>query len=210
MDVKDELIQIFPTPLVICRYPRSYEKELEWIEKQDCQKSSQPGKESFNRQSVDTFILDNPELKKIRTFIETKLYQFVTKVMLSTDTLAITQSWVNRSGKGESHHGHMHPNSIISGVWYPIIDETLPPIQFQRRDPPQIMLQSDKFNNINSETYFLPLKAGELILFPSNLRHSVPANKYDKERVSLSFNTWPKGSMGSIDRLTYLPFDRLI
>ena len=130
--------------------------------------------------------------------------------MLSTDTLAITQSWVNRSGKGESHHGHMHPNSIISGVWYPIIDETLPPIQFQRRDPPQIMLQSDKFNNINSETYFLPLKAGELILFPSNLRHSVPANKYDKERVSLSFNTWPKGSMGSIDRLTYLPFDRLI
>ena len=56
----------------------------------------------------------------------------------------------------------------------------------------------------------LPMKAGELILFPSNLPHSVPINASDKERISLSFNTWTKGNIGSIEHLTYLPFDRLL
>ena len=55
----------------------------------------------------------------------------------------------------------------------------------------------------------LPMKAGELILFTSNLPHAVPHNPYDEERISLSFNTWAKGNMGDITSLTYLPFDRL-
>ena len=56
----------------------------------------------------------------------------------------------------------------------------------------------------------LPMKRGELILFPSNLSHSVPINQSDEERISLSFNTWPKGNMGDIKSLTYLPLDRCV
>ena len=36
----------------------------------------------------------------------------------------------------------------------------------------------------------LPMKRGELILFPSNLQHSVPVNNSEEERISLSFNSW--------------------
>jgi hypothetical protein len=32
----------------------------------------------------------------------------------------------------------------------------------------------------------------------------------EEERISLSFNTWPKGNMGDISSLTYLPLDRCI
>jgi len=56
----------------------------------------------------------------------------------------------------------------------------------------------------------LPMKRGELILFPSNLTHSVPLNQFEEERISLSFNTWPKGNMGDINSLTYLPLDRCV
>ena len=56
----------------------------------------------------------------------------------------------------------------------------------------------------------LPMKRGELILFPSNLTHSVPTNLGEEERISLSFNTWPKGNMGDIKSLTYLPLDRCV
>ena len=57
----------------------------------------------------------------------------------------------------------------------------------------------------------LPMKRGELILFPSNLTHSVPVNQSDEERISLSFNSWtPKGNMGDIKSLTYLPLDRCV
>ena len=30
----------------------------------------------------------------------------------------LTESWVNKSEKGESHQMHTHPNSIISGSFY--------------------------------------------------------------------------------------------
>ena len=204
----DELINLFPIPLSVCPYGRDYSKELEWIKKQEFREPSNIS--TTNKQSTDTFILDNPELKKIRTFIETKLNTFVSKVYGSADKLVITQSWLNKNGKGESHHEHVHPNSMISGVWYPQIHEKLPPIQFKNSTQRDISLGIKNYNLYNSATFLLPLKRGELVLFPSNLNHSVPSNQSTEERISLSFNTWPKGNMGSISSLTYLPLNRLV
>jgi len=210
----DELMQLFPTPLLICPYPVDYSKELEWIHKCDCRKENKGGDagnvQHYNRQSEDTFVLDRPELANVRAFIEAKLHEYVTTIFASTDKLVITQSWLNKSKKGESHHEHVHPNSMISGVWYPQIHEQLPPIQFRSRHQRDVALQTEKYNTFNSATFMLPMKRGELILFPSNLTHSVPANQSDEERISLSFNTWPKGNMGDKQSLTYLPLDRCV
>ena len=209
----DELMQLFPTPVLICPYPVDYTKELEWIRNAECRKENSGGdpnsqKIHYNRQSEDTFVLDRPELSNIRAFIEAKLHEFVTKIYASTDKLVITQSWLNKSKKGESHHEHVHPNSMISGVWYPQIHEQMPPIQFRSRNQRDVSLQTEQYNTFNSATFMLPMKRGELILFPSNLTHSVPTNVGEEERISLSFNTWPKGNMGDIKSLTYLPLDR--
>ena len=46
--------------------------------------------------------------------------------------------------------------------------------------------------------------SGELVLFPSYLRHMVPVNKSDKERISISFNTFVKDKLGSENDLTEL------
>ena len=215
----DELLQLFPIPVMICPYPTDYTKELEWI------KNCETGKENkggggiysdgvgythYNRQSEDTFVLDKPELANVRAFIEAKLHKFVTEIMASTDKLVITQSWLNKNKKGESHHEHVHPNSMVSGVWYPQIHEQLPPIQFRSKHQRDVSLQTEKYNTFNSATFMLPMKRGELILFPSNLTHSVPVNNKEEERISLSFNSWPKGSMGDIKSLTYLPLDRCV
>ena len=210
----DELMQLFPTPVLICPYPVDYTRELEWIRNCECRKENQGGNDGsgqkihYNRQSEDTFVLDRPELANIRAFIEAKLHEFVTKIYASTDKLVITQSWLNKSKKGESHHEHVHPNSMVSGVWYPQIHEQMPPIQFRSRTQRDVSLQTEQYNTFNSATFMLPMKRGELILFPSNLTHSVPTNVGEEERISLSFNTWPKGNMGDIKSLTYLPLDR--
>ena len=211
----DELMQLFPTPVLICPYPVDYTRELEWINNQECRKENSGGdpngqKIHYNRQSEDTFVLDRPELSNIRAFIEAKLHEFVTKIYASTDKLVITQSWLNKSKKGESHHEHVHPNSMVSGVWYPQIHEQMPPIQFRSRNQRDVSLQTNQYNTFNSATFLLPMKKGELILFPSNLTHSVPTNVGEEERISLSFNTWPKGNMGDIKSLTYLPLDRCV
>ena len=206
MPQNDELISLFPIPLLVCAYQWDYSEELKWIRSVE---SWRENKDSYNRQSTDTFILDHPELKKIRTFIETKLNTFVSQTLGSEDKLAITQSWLNKNEKGESHHEHVHPNSMISGVWYPVIHDKLPPIQFRNRAQRDVELSTERYNTFNSATFMLPLNPGELILFPSNLTHSVQPNPFDEERISLSFNTWVKGNIGKIASLTYLPFDRL-
>ena len=211
---QDELLSLFPTPVLIAQYPIPYERELEYIQNLPCRRENKGGdagsKIHYNRQSEDTFVLDNPELSNVKEFIKSKIYKFAREIMLSKDEVVITQSWINKSGKGESHHEHVHPNSMISGVWYPVINEQLPPIQFRSRGQRDISLSNDKYNNFNSATFLLPMKMGELIIFPSNLTHSVPANQSDTERISLSFNTWVKGSLGDINSLTYLPLDRCV
>ena len=209
----DELISLFPIPLMVCPYGRDYSEELKWIRSVDSWRENKSGEGGqnlrYNTQSTDTFILDHPELKKIRTFIETKLNKLVSQIYGAEDKLTITQSWLNKNRKGESHHEHVHHNSIISGVWYPVIHDKLPPIQFRNRVQREVELSTERFNTFNSATFTLPLNPGELILFPSNLTHSVQPNLGDEERMSLSFNTWVKGNMGTIAALTYLPFDRL-
>ena len=210
----DELLQLFPIPVMICPYPTDYSKELEWIKNAETRKENKGdgsgGYTHYNRQSEDTFVLDRPELANIRAFIELKIQKFATEIMASSDKLIITQSWLNKNKKGESHHEHVHPNSMVSGVWYPQIHESLPPIQFRHRNQRDVTLSTEKYNTFNSATFQLPMKRGELILFPSNLQHSVPVNQSDEERISLSFNTWPKGNMGDIKSLTYLPLDRCV
>ena len=213
----DELLQLFPTPVLIANYPSDYSKELQWIRELECNRINGGEIEGIdwksshgNRQSDDTFVLDKPELKKIRKFIDIKVNKYVKDILGSSDQLMITQSWVNKTTKGESHHEHGHPNSLVSGVWYPVIHDKLPPIQFKTPMQRDVSLKVSKFNTFNGATFLLPLNKGELILFPSNLSHSVPSNQSDEERISLSFNTWCINNLGDIESLTYLPLDRLM
>ena len=216
-----ETISLFPTPLSIYQCPFDFTKELNWIKKQKSRNNSHQEEsikdgnliheeKLYNKQSENTFLLDDPIMKNVRKFIEEQLKKYNKEIIGSSNELVITQSWFNKNSRGMQHHEHTHPNSIISGVWYPQIDESLPPIKFKSREQPTITGTIENYNHFNSATFMLPLRNGELILFPSNLSHSVPINQSDKERISLSFNTWAKGSLGNIEHLTYLPLDRCV
>lgn len=208
---KPELLQLFPTPVLIVKYEDNFEDELKFIKNLDYdRKNTNDDNELLNRQSTNTFLLEQKELSKIKTFIEECLRFYSEKVFEYSQEFVITQSWANKNEKGQSHHEHVHPNSIISGVFYFQIDERLPPIEFKKDNQNQFSLNIRNFNNFNSHKFLLPLNSGELILFPSTLTHSVPANKSDQERISLSFNTFAKNNIGMIDNLTYLPIDKCI
>ena len=64
----DELLQLFPIPILICPYPTDYTKELEWIKNCETRKENKGGDGQnythYNRQSEDTFVLDKPETSK--------------------------------------------------------------------------------------------------------------------------------------------------
>jgi len=158
-----------------------------------------------NTTSKDRFVLRNKALKNLRKFIDDSVSQYFSETIApSKDTsLYVTQSWINYTQKGQWHHAHEHPNSIISGVFY-IQSDDQDKIYFEKNRYEQISFPTEKFNVYNSKTWWLEATQGRLILFPSCLRHSVNVVETDHTRVSLSFNTFAKGLIGSEENLTAL------
>ena len=144
------------------------------------------------------------ELSKIKDFIYESLNKFTKNILQTKQRLVITQAWTNRNPPHSKHHEHVHPNSIISGVFYFRQSKTLPPIQLSKSIQESFKLNPEKYNSLNSETFLLPMVDGELVLFPSSLRHSVPINRGNETRYSMSFNTFCIDELGTMDSLTHL------
>tara|TARA_R100001440_G_scaffold31322_1_gene49743 strand:+ start:1148 stop:1774 length:627 start_codon:yes stop_codon:yes gene_type:complete len=204
--MKEELLQLFPTPLLIVPYEEPIDKELAYLKTISYREQQQNG----NYRSDDSYLLRKEELKNIKNFLGEVVDKFTKNVLNSKQRLVITQCWANRNPKGSKHHEHVHPNSIISGVMYFQINEKSPPIQFAKTNQDAIKLDPEKYNHVNSESFLLPCKPGELILFPSSLRHSVPINKGDEDRISMSFNTFSIDALGSEQALTHLDIRRMM
>ena len=204
--MKEELLQIFPTPLLIIPYEESIDEELAYLKTISYREQQQNG----NYRSDDSYLLRQEKLKNIKNFLGESVNKFTTDVLQSKQRLIITQCWANRNPKGSKHHEHVHPNSIISGVMYFQINEKLPPINFSKTIQGGIKLDPIKYNHVNSESFMLPCKPGELILFPSSLKHSVPTNQGDEDRISISFNTFSIDILGSEQSLTHLDIRRLM
>jgi len=205
MKEKDELLQIFPIPVLITKYESSIEEEFKFIEKLRYIEQ----KENENFKSDDTYLLKHKELSKIKDFIYESLNKYTQKILNTKQRLVVTQAWTNRNPPNSKHHEHVHPNSIISGVFYFRQTKTLPPIQFNKSIQDGVKLNPEKYNTFNAETFLLPMTDGELVLFPSSLRHSVPLNKGNEERYSMSFNTFCIDELGSTDSLTHLNIKEL-
>jgi uncharacterized protein (TIGR02466 family) len=184
--MKEELLQLFPTPLLIVPYEQSIDEELAYLKTISYREQKSNG----NYRSDDSYLLRNEKFKHIKNFLGEAVNKFTTNVLNTKQRLVITQCWANRNPKGSKHHEHVHPNSIVSGVMYFQINEKLPPIQFSKDRQDGVKLDPEKYNHINSESFMLPCKSGELILFPSSLKHSVPINQGEEDRISISFNTF--------------------
>jgi uncharacterized protein (TIGR02466 family) len=99
--------------------------------------------------------------------------------------------WVNVMPEGGSHTSHIHPNSVISGTYYVAVPEGAGPIVyedprlgFMMAAPPRLSKLPQQFK---SHVSFRP-ETGTLMLWESWLRHEVPLNRAEGNRISVSFN----------------------
>ena len=166
---------------------------------------------SDNKISNDSYILDKdfPELKK---FFETSIATYVETVVVGDEydhdelNFQITQSWLNLTEPGHNHHHHTHANSFISGVFYVKANAQTDNITFSNNlfAFDSIQIEAKKYNQFNSERWKLPVETGRLLLFPSSTPHGVEHTTGDEDRISLSFNVFPFGIIGSKNDLTEL------
>ena len=116
----------------------------------------------------------------------------------------ITESWLNFTEKGETHHRHNHPNSFISGVYYVSADENLDRINFVNDRKGALEIVPKEYNDWNCTSYYFGIKSQDIILFPSAIEHFVNPVESTKTRISLAFNSFLKGELGSTNNATYL------
>jgi uncharacterized protein (TIGR02466 family) len=205
--VNDYIINgIFPCPVYIVKRDSNLslkeEKEIEKIIKEGMYRNT-------GNSSSDNSYIFNSKLKKIKQFCEQQLKIYVEQVINPKEEFDfyITQSWLNINKPGEYHHNHSHPNSIISGVFY-ISTEEDDKITFT--DPNHstrevLKFKPKEYNIWNSTNWFFPTITNELILFPSWLNHKVePNEKATTDRISISFNTFVRGTLGNRKSLTEL------
>ena len=189
---------IFPTPVYITEIDREFTKqELNFVKEQKKHCSKNTG----NINTKDNYILNRKEFKNIKKFLNKHCKNYLDTVICPKNNLElyITQSWLNYTEADQYHHKHEHPNSVISGVLYFDSDIKNDKILFSKSTEQQIkpIIDNTKFNLSNSETWFFPVETGRLIMFPSSTIHSVEIKKGKNTRISLAFNTFYKGTIGS-------------
>lgn len=196
-----KLDNLFPTPIATFDLGRELtKKELEFIMTQERITTS------VNQKSVNNYLLDNPILKNLKKTIEECLniyYKDVYNFKTDNAQVYVTQSWSNYASKGQRHHRHAHPNSFFSGVLYINVDLN-DLISFTNPNKFHFYNDIDRFNQYNVESVVYHVKPNTIILFPSTLEHEVPPTTVEHDRVSLAFNSFIKGTMGTSLSLTEL------
>ena len=197
---------VFPIPVYMTHIDRPFTKqELKFVEDQ----KNHCNKNTGNINTKDSYILNKKQFKNIKKFLDKCCEDYLNKLICPKDNikLYITQSWLNYTEENQFHHKHEHPNSVISGVLYFNSDRNNDIIKFftsVRYEQIKPEIDKSKYNLWNSSSWYFPVETGQLVMFPSSTTHQGDVKKGTNTRISLAFNTFYKGSLGSNDSLTEL------
>lgn len=105
--------------------------------------------------------------------------------------LKLEDIWINILPEGGTHSSHIHPHSVISGTTYVSMPDGASAIKFEDPRLPMMMAaparKKDAREGLRQFIYVAP-QVGDVLLWESWLRHEVPLNTAEDERISVSFN----------------------
>ena len=110
---------------------------------------------------------------------------------LENRKLVLEDIWINILPQGGIHTSHIHPHSVISGTTYVAMPQGASALKLE--DPrSQMMMASptrikDARDEMRQFIYVQP-QVGDVLLWESWLRHEVPMNMAEDDRISVSFN----------------------
>jgi len=149
-------------------------------------------------QSKDLSLQENV-LKDLLTEIEKNLVPFEQVLRLRKEfKLKVANLWANVNGAGSINFPHIHPGSVLSGVYYVTLPENSGSLR---------LINPNLFNFVSlaflggletftegpcvftTEHTLHKSKPGGLLIFPSHLSHYVLPNLSKQKRISISFNT---------------------
>ena len=110
---------------------------------------------------------------------------------LADKALTLDSIWINILPEGGIHTGHIHPHSVISGTTYVALPEGTNALKLEDPRLPMMMATPPRLKNAPEDLqtfHYARPAVGDVLLWESWLRHEVPMNMSEDERVSVSFN----------------------
>ena len=156
-----------------------------------CEKNNFPGYTSYA--SLTDLDWRFPIFKSVIKALDKHVEAFARDLEfdLGNKLIRLDSLWINILPFGGIHTAHIHPHSVISGTAYVALPKGTSLIKFE--DPRLAMMMAspahttDAREELSSFIYAEP-KVGDILLWESWLRHEVPMNMADDDRISISFN----------------------
>ena len=156
-----------------------------------CEREGYPGYTSYS--SLTDLPWRFPIFEAMKQSLDLHVAAFAKELHfdLGEGQLVLEDLWINILPEGGIHTAHIHPHSVISGTTYVAMPEGTSALKLE--DPRLQMMMAapgrtaDAPEHLRQFIYVQP-KVGDVLLWESWLRHEVPMNMAEEERISVSFN----------------------
>ena len=128
----------------------------------------------------------NEKFEKFFFSLEKDLSIFLGNLKYKDVQYFITKSWVAYTEKGEHIASHDHGASHFSFVYYVQINENHSPLTFYEPTNRFYMPDATEWNEQNHQNVTINNEPGQLIVFPSWLKHGTQKTKETSPRISIS------------------------
>lgn len=156
-----------------------------------CEKNDYPGYTSYA--SLEDLGWRFPIFKDLVKLLDKHVADFSKDLQFNLDgkKIKLDSMWINILPEGGIHTSHLHPHSVISGTTYVAMPKGASAIKFE--DPRLAMMMAAPARKPNAREemrsfIYVEPEVGDVLLWESWLRHEVPMNMAEEERISVSFN----------------------
>ena len=156
-----------------------------------CEKNGYPGYTSYA--SLDDLPWRVPAFKRLAKLLDKEVAAFAKALDfdLGGGKLTLDSLWINLLPPGGHHRAHIHPHSVVSGTYYVAVPDGAGALTFE--DPRLGFMMASPPRRKSAARDSKPFVSvapspGTVLLWESWLRHEVPVNQADEDRISVSFN----------------------
>ena len=161
--------------------------------------------EKIGNVSKNSYVLTElPELKNIQQFVANSVVKYFHHIYRPSDKVSVclTQSWFNYIDHNQPRYKHRYSNSFLSCVIY--FKTSNDKLTFFRDGYEQISVSPTIGNAWVGDSWSLKAVPTYMYLFPSSLSHMIETAENKEARISLAFNTFLTGQLGSREHMTQL------
>jgi len=149
--------------------------------------------------SLDNDILENKEMKRVKDIIWKSFCYYIDNILEIENQFYICTSWATIQKKGDFHPNHIHPNAIFSTVLYAQAENGCLNLQVDRSVIQKgffFEYKIKKYNSFNAQNWQIPVKTGDMVTFPGELRHESEEHKSDSDRAIIGASFFIEGDLG--------------